>query len=242
MAKLPSQPILGLIDGMEVLQLLASTGREMSGAEISTILNIEKTKVSRILKTLAYQGFAKASASRKYELGPAIHILSAQILHGSNLIKNALKHLIELTRFNVVVAMGVLWKDQVAYTYHWSPGIEPVDGLGRVDLFPATQSSIGIILLAEKSDEEISTILDLNKPIPGFDNKEAFFESIYKARELKYGGAVYEGHHSIAVKVGEPAKAALAMAHINNELPIDKYLLVLRDKVSKIEYAMKTSN
>jgi hypothetical protein len=32
---LPSQPILGLIDGMEVLQLLASVGRPMSGVEIS---------------------------------------------------------------------------------------------------------------------------------------------------------------------------------------------------------------
>lgn len=240
MPKLPSQPILGLIDGMEILQLLASTGREMSGSEISQILNIEKTKVSRILKTLAFQGFAKKSVSRKYELGPAIHVLSAQILHGSSLIKNALKHLIDLTEFNVVVAMGVLWKDKVAYTYHWSPGIEPVDGLGRVDLFPATQSSIGIILLAEKTDKEISTIIDLEEPIPGFDSKEAFFESIYEARKLNYGYAVYEGHHSIAVKVGQPAKAALAMAHINEAVPIDKYLLVLQEKISKIEAAIKT--
>lgn len=239
MPKLPSQPILGLIDGMEVLQLLASSGREMSGAEISKSLKIEKTKVSRILKTLAYLGFAKVSTNRKYELGPAIHVLSAQILYGSNLIKNALKYLIELTDLNVVVAMGVLWKDKVAYTYHWSPGIEPIEGLGRVELFPATQSSIGIILLAEKSDEEIASIINVEEPIPGFENREAFFESIDKARKLKYGYAVYEGQHSIAIKVGEPGKAAVALAHINKDVSIDKYLSVLRSKVSDIEQITK---
>ena len=94
---LPSQPILGLIDGMEVLQLLASEGRAMSGVEISKELNIEKTKVNRILKTLAFLGFTTASNNRKYALGSAIHVLSAQLLHGSGLVKNALKYLIELT-------------------------------------------------------------------------------------------------------------------------------------------------
>jgi len=239
MEKLPSQPNLGLINGMEVLQLLASTGREMSGAEISSILNIEKTKVNRILKTLAYQGFAKASKSRKYELGPAIHVLSAQILHGSDLVKNAIKHLIELTSYNVVVAMGVLWKDKVAYTYHWTPGIEPVSGLGRIDLFPVTQSSIGITLLSEKTDEEISTIINLDAPIPGFNSKDEFFQRINKARKLKYGYAFYKGNQSIAVQIDRPAKAALAFANINEDESIDSYLGVLRDRVLQIESAMK---
>jgi DNA-binding IclR family transcriptional regulator len=66
---LPSQPILGLIDGMEVLQLLASVGRPMSGVEISKDLKIEKTKVNRILKTLAFLGFTMPSSNRKYTLG-----------------------------------------------------------------------------------------------------------------------------------------------------------------------------
>jgi DNA-binding IclR family transcriptional regulator len=233
--KLPSQPILGLIDGMEVLQLLASVGTEMSGIEISNRLGIEKTKTNRILKTLAYQGFAIHTPSRKYALGPAIHILSAQILHGSGLIKNALKYLIELTKLEVVVAMGVLWRDQVVYTYHWKPGISPADGLGRTDLFPATQSSIGIALLAEKTDEEISSIINLDKPIPGFDNKGSFFEAIDSARSEGFGSAVWHGHRSIAIRLGSPAYAAVALAHIENKQPIDKYLDLLTEKVALIE-------
>lgn len=240
MDKLPSQPILGIVHGMEVLQLLASSGRELSGSEISKSLNIEKTKVSRILKTLAHKGFAKSSVSRKYELGPAIHVLSAQILYGSKLIKSALKYLMELTELNSVVAMGVLWKDKVAYSYHWEPniGIEPIGGLGRVELFPATQSSVGMVLLSEKTDEEIKSIIDLDKPIPGFDSKEDFFKSITNTRKLQYG-CVINDRKSISVKVGKPTKAAVALS-FEKGLSIKNYLVFLRESVSKIEAAIKS--
>ncbi|WP_319592385.1 helix-turn-helix domain-containing protein [uncultured Draconibacterium sp.] len=220
---------------MEVLQLLASTGREMSGVEISKELNIEKTKVNRILKTLAYLGFAMVSSNRKYSLGPAIHVLSAQILYGSGLIRNAFKYLVELTELEVVVAMGVLWRDKVAYTYHWHPGILPTDGLGRTELFPATQSSIGIALLAEKEDEQIASIINFEKPIPGFETKNDFLEAIEEARTNGYGKAVFEKHSSIAFKLGNPAYAAVALAHIENKKPMSDYLKILQEKAALIE-------
>ncbi len=234
---LPSQPILGLIDGMEVLQLLASEGRAMSGVEISKELNIEKTKVNRILKTLAFLGFTMPSNNRKYSLGPAIHVLSAQLLHGSGLVKNALKYLIELTELNVVVAMGVLWRDKVTYLYHWQPGILPSEGLGSMDLFPATQSSIGLALLAEKSDEEIARIINIEKRIPGQNSKEEFFSAINFARVEGYAKAVYENHQSIGIRLGTPGYAAGALAHIENKSPIHEYLEVLKEKAALIEAA-----
>lgn len=238
MNELPSQPILGLIDGVEVLQILASTATEISGAEISRSLKIEKTKVNRILKTLAYQGFAEVSVTKKYRLGPAIHVLSAQILHGSSLIKNALKYLIELTDLNVVVAMGVLWRDKVAYTYHWEPGLNPIDGLGRVDLFPATQSSIGLVLLSEKSNKVISEIIDFNLPIPGFNSKKEFMNRINEIRKQGFGYVVFEGRVSVSVMVGSPARAAVAFAAINDDVNIESYISVLKEKIDLIEKAM----
>lgn len=239
MNKLPSQPILGLIDGMEVLQLLASSSTEMSGADISRSLNVEKTKVNRILKTLAYQGFAEVSMNKKYRLGPAIHVLSAQILHGSKLINKALKYLIELTELNVIVAMGVLWKDKVAYTYHWEPGLDPVDGLGRVDLFPATQSSIGLKLLSEKTNEEILEIINFDKPIGGFDSKEQFMKTIDSIRSQGFGSTVFNQKESIAIKLGNPARAAIALAQpLGSEVQLENYLGVLNEKIALIEKAM----
>lgn len=232
---LPSQPILGLIDGMEVLQLLASEGRAMSGVEISKELNIEKTKVNRILKTLAFLGFTTASNNRKYALGSAIHVLSAQLLHGSGLVKNALKYLIELTELNVVVAMGVLWRDKVTYIYHWQPGYLPSEGLGSMDLFPATQSSIGMALLAEKTDEEIARIINLEKRIPGQSSKEDFFSAIEFVRNEGYAKALFENHQSIGIRLGNPGYAAIALAHIENKRPMHEYLKILQEKAAQIE-------
>jgi DNA-binding IclR family transcriptional regulator len=232
---LPSQPILGLIDGMEVLQLLASVGQPISGLEISKELNIEKTKVNRILKTLAYIGFTMPASNRKYTLGPAIHVLSAQLLHGSGLIKNALKYLVDLTELNVVVAMGVLWHDKVTYIYHWQPGMLPADGLGSMDLFPATQSSIGLTLLAEKSDEEIAKIIKLDGPIPGQSSKEELFSAIEFVRKEGYAKALFENHQSIGIKLGVPGYAAVALAHIENKLPMEEYLKILKEKAALIE-------
>jgi DNA-binding IclR family transcriptional regulator len=237
---LPSQPILGLIDGMEVLQLLASEGRAMSGVEISKELNIEKTKVNRILKTLAFLGFTTASNNRKYALGTAIHVLSAQLLHGSGLVKNALKYLIELTELNVVVAMGVLWRDKVTYIYHWQPGYLPSEGLGSMDLFPATQSSIGLALLAEKTDEEIARIINLEKRIPGQSSKEDFFSAIDFVRNEGYAKALFENHQSIGIRLGNPGYAAIALAHIENKRPMHEYLKILQEKAALIEAAGPT--
>lgn len=237
---LPSQPILGLIDGMEVLQLLASEGRAMSGVEISKELNIEKTKVNRILKTLAFLGFTTASNNRKYALGSAIHVLSAQLLHGSGLVKNALKYLIELTELNVVVAMGVLWRDKVTYIYHWQPGYLPSEGLGSMDLFPATQSSIGMALLAEKADEEIARIINLEKRIPGQSSKEDFFSAIDFVRNEGYAKALFENHQSIGIRLGNPGYAAIALAHIENKRPMHEYLKILQEKAAQIEAAGPT--
>jgi DNA-binding IclR family transcriptional regulator len=237
---LPSQPILGLIDGMEVLQLLASVGRPMSGVEISKDLNIEKTKVNRILKTLAFLGFTMPSSNRKYTLGPAIHVLSAQLLHGSGLVKNALKYLIELTELNVVVAMGVLWHDKVTYIYHWQPGMLPAEGLGSMDLFPATQSSIGLALLAEKSNDEIAGIINLNGSIPGQSSKEDFFKEVDFVRTEGYAKAMFENHQSIGIRLGNPGYAAVALAHIENKRPMQEYLQILQEKAALIEIAGPT--
>jgi DNA-binding IclR family transcriptional regulator len=237
---LPSQPILGLIDGMEVLQLLASVGRPMSGVEISKDLNIEKTKVNRILKTLAFLGFTMPSSNRKYTLGPAIHVLSAQLLHGSGLVKNALKYLIELTELNVVVAMGVLWHDKVTYIYHWQPGMLPAEGLGSMDLFPATQSSIGLALLAEKSNDEIAGIVNLNGSIPGQSSKEDFFKEVDFVRTEGYAKAMFENHQSIGIRLGNPGYAAVALAHIENKRPMQEYLQILQEKAALIEIAGPT--
>jgi DNA-binding IclR family transcriptional regulator len=68
------------------------------------------------------------------------------------LIRRAVPHLETLHRHGLIVAMGVLWREQVCYLYHATPGMTQAEALGRVGLFPATRSGIGMALLARSPD------------------------------------------------------------------------------------------
>ncbi|MEZ4829091.1 MAG: helix-turn-helix domain-containing protein [Bacteroidia bacterium] len=231
---LPSQPLSGLIDGLTVLQYLASSTIERGSLEISRELGMEKTRVNRILKTLAFLGMAHQTANRRYIPGPGIHILSAQMLFGSGLINHSLKHLVKLTELNLVVAMGVLWRDKVSYLYHWEPDITPLDGLGRIELFPATQSSIGLALLSQKSEEEIQAIFP-EEDLPGYSSRKKLTDDLRRFRNQNYVSTMYDGRKSIAVRLGTPSYAAIALARIDRDAPDLHYVQYLRETVAQIE-------
>lgn len=232
--KLPSQPLSGLIDGLAVLQHLASSQGERASIDISRELGIEKTRVNRILKTLAYLGLVYQTPKRKYILGPGIHVLSAQMMYGSGLINHSLKHLIKLTELDLVVALGVLWRDKVSYLYHWEPGLPPTDGLGRINLFPATQSSIGLALLSQKTTEEVDQVIP-EKDIPGYASREELFDDLARFRQQNYVTAIYDGRKSIAVRLGNPSYAAIALAWIDKNAPDEPYVMYLRETAQQIE-------
>ncbi|MEZ4773235.1 MAG: helix-turn-helix domain-containing protein [Bacteroidia bacterium] len=231
---LPSQPLSGLIDGLAVLQHLASSHGEKASIDISRELGMEKTRINRILKTLAFLGLVYQTPRRKYILGPGIHVLSAQMMYGSGLINHSLKHLIKLTELDLVVALGVLWRDKVSYLYHWEPGLPPTDGLGRIDLFPATQSSIGLALLSQKTEEEVNQIIP-EKDIPGYSSREKLFEDLALFRQQNYVTAIYDGRKSIAVRLGSPSYAAIALAWIDKNAPDEPYVMYLRETAQQIE-------
>ena len=211
MTKLPAQPVTGLIDGLIVLQELATSTAPVSGLKLSKTLNIEATKVNRILKTLAWLGFAYRTSQGCYSSGPAMHVLAAQSLYGSGLIQRSIKQLTDLTKLGHIVAMGMLWRNQVAYLFFWQPGTPVQESFGRTSLFPATHSSIGLALLAEKDDEEVRRIMSEDN-IPGFKSIDELFGKLETIRESGYAKAFYNKRYSYAVKLGCPAYAAIAIS------------------------------
>ena len=153
--KLNAQPNKSLIDGITTLQALATSPDPVGCRELARRLDIDPVKVNRLLKTLAYLGIARQTADRKYTAGPGMHVLAAQSLFASGLIRHALPVLENLRRFGHTVALGVLWQDNVSYLFHAPPGIEASRGLGRIGLLPATTSGIGIVLLSEYDDADV---------------------------------------------------------------------------------------
>ena len=213
--KINAQPNQSLIDGITTLQALASSPEPISCRELARQLDSDPTKINRLLKTLAYLGIARQTANRKYTAGPGMHVLAAQSLFASGLIRRALPELEQLRRYGHTVAMGVLWNDSVSYLFHAPPGIEASRGLGRIGLLPATTSGIGIALLAELEDADVRELYE-GRDIPMFpDGIDSLLAKLSEVRALGYARvhvADERDHHIVSVSMGDPVHAGIAMS------------------------------
>lgn len=156
----PAQPNQSLIDGLACLQALTAHAEPIGSRELGRMLGLESTRVNRLLKTLAFLGLASQNEQRKYLPGPGIHVLAAQSIRGSGLIRRALDPIETLLDLPMQVALGVLWQDQVCYLYHGRHG----DGLGRAfgrePVYPAASSGLGQALLAQLPDDDVRMLYD----------------------------------------------------------------------------------
>jgi DNA-binding IclR family transcriptional regulator len=213
--KLNAQPNQSLIDGIITLQALATSPEPVGCRELARRLGIDATKVNRLLKTLAYLGIARQTADRKYTAGAGMHVLAAQSLFASGLIRRALPVLEELRRFGHTVALGVLWERSVSYLVHAPPGIDVAHGLGRIGLLPATTSGIGIVLLSEYEDADVRELYE-GLEIPMFpEGIEQLLDKLGEVRRLGYARvhvADERDHHVISVSTGDPAHAGVAVS------------------------------
>jgi DNA-binding IclR family transcriptional regulator len=210
-----AQPNQSLIDGIATLQALATSEAPVGGRELARRLGFDPTRVNRLLKTLASLGIARQTANRKYTAGPGMHVLAAQSLFASGLIRHALPALESLRRFNHTVAMGVLWRDNVSYLYHAPPGLASADALGRIGLYPATRGGIGLALLAELERSEVDEIYrgrDIPNFPQGLSSLHAELEAIRARGYVRILVKPEVDQHTVAVTVGEPTHAAIGMS------------------------------
>lgn len=89
-AKPSAQANQSIIDGISVLQALAMSEEPVGSRELSRRLDMETTRVNRLLKTLAYIGITQQTANRKYVPGPGMHVLATQSLYASRLLRCAI--------------------------------------------------------------------------------------------------------------------------------------------------------
>lgn len=150
-----SQPNQSLIDGIRCLQYLVSSDRAIGCRELARLMDINTTRVNRLLMTMASIGLTMQDEHRRYLPGPGIHALAAQAIRGSALFSHALPILERHAPKDIVVALGVLWEDQIIYIYHSTPGSQVSQALAGFRMSPAWQSVPGMALLAAESDEAL---------------------------------------------------------------------------------------
>lgn len=242
LSKHGSQLNLSLIDGLEVLQGLSSFDRPVGSRELGRYLNLDNTRVNRLLRTLTYSGFAKQTSDRKYTTGPAMLVLAAQGLFASGVTKKAIRPLEELRAYGLVVAMGVLWHDKVTYIYHAKPNMGTDNPFGRLGYFPATACGVGMSLLSELPDEEIQGLYN-DKQIPEFpDGIDSLMQRLVEIRKQGYVRmhTHYKTHLpqqavSLAINVKGNMHSAIALSGWIPQEATDELINILRKVSAQIE-------
>lgn len=212
---LPAQPNRSLIDGLAVLSALAVSREPIGSRELARRLGWNPMRVNRLLRTLAAVGMAHQTADRRYTAGPAMHVLSVQAIYASGLFTRAMAAVEMLPRDRHGVALGVLWQDQVCYLFHAKPGEPLASAVGAHGLYPATQSSIGMVLLAAMAEQQVRELF-ASRPIVGYEQIDDLLRDLRLVREDGYACVVQQRRPrqaSVAVPIGEPAYAALALTH-----------------------------
>jgi DNA-binding IclR family transcriptional regulator len=205
-----------LLDGLAVLQTLATSAEPMGGRELARRLGWNAMRVNRLLKTLAFAGMARQTPDRRYVAGSAMHVLSVQSLIASGLLRRSIAPVEKLPRAKYPVALGVLWQDRVCYLFHAIARQPLTSALGAHTLYPATQSSIGMMLLAQRSDAEIVHLF-ADRPIAPYPAMAALKKRLAEIRRLGYAYVVQQVkplQASLALPIGAPAYAALALANV----------------------------
>lgn len=214
-AKLNAQPNQSLIDGIAALQVVATSQEPIGCRELARNLGFETSRANRLLKTLAYIGVVRQTANRKYTAGPGMHVLAAQSLFASGFMNEAVPALAPLHKFGLTVAMGVLWRKNVTFLYHAPPGLSPTEAMGRIGLYPATSSGIGMALLASADNDFIAETYS-DGDIPGFpQGLESLLIALNKIRTDGYARILSRPEqdiHTIAVTVGKPIYAAIGLS------------------------------
>lgn len=236
-----------ILDGFTILQAVVTAGRPVGGIDIARQLDMESTRVNRLLKTLASIGMVEQTSNRKYSSGPGIHVLATQSLYASGLLRSAIPELEKLMKFNLTVGMGVLWYDSVSFLFHAKPGMSSAQAIGRIGLLPATNSGIGMVLLANSHAQSVTDTYQ-DKDILNFPDGLASLQqqlSTIKAQGYARFQAPNQDNSNphenftIAVPIGTPTNSAIA---VSGKIPIeqtDHIVACLQQAKLNIENALR---
>lgn len=223
----------GLVGGIQCLLALVAADRPIGSRELAREMGMDLTRTNRLLGTLAYLGLAQRTPARKYYAGSGLHVLSAMSLHASRLLRVAMPSVEELSRHTGhVIALGVRWGANVCYLVHGKADESLTASIGGNSLFPAEKSSIGKVLLAERSDSEIRELY------PDADEglTEALIQELHRVRGQ---GVAFGVTGSVAVPVGLPPIAGLAVSDVKGPKTAPSLIADLRQTADEIAEKMK---
>lgn len=91
----PQGAAAALLNGLRVLECFSAERPELGVTEITRLVDLHKSTVSRILSGLADQGYVERTLAGRYRLGLGVIALAAPLLAGLDVRSTALPHLEE---------------------------------------------------------------------------------------------------------------------------------------------------
>ena len=146
---------------LEVLQVFSGDQLEMSVTEISKVLNSHKSSISRILITLASEGFVeKNPQTNKYRLGLKLLELAGLVMQRYDLREHAGPHMEELAQeLGEIVHLALLDGNEIVYLEKKGQGQALTVATKVGGRHPAHASAMGKVLLSGLSKRELADVL-----------------------------------------------------------------------------------
>jgi DNA-binding IclR family transcriptional regulator len=237
--KPPAQINQSIRDAIECLLEMASLERPVGSRELARRLDQDHSRVNRIISTLSYMGLADQTADRKYVAGAGLLVLASMSLRSSPLYRCAIPHLERLgAQTGYQVALGLRWRTNVSYLFHGQFEEHAALGIAAEGLYPASESSIGLVLLSQLENEAIEALYRGDIAHSTDDtHMKTLFKRLEKAKRNGY--AIAPNHRSIAVALGDPAIAGIALYHAEDQDKLPKDKNTIRAFIEQLENAAR---
>ncbi len=159
-----------LMRGLLVLECFTPEKPRLSLAELASVLNVPKSSLFRITKTLSEMGFLRYDeASKRYSVGTRVLSLGFSVLQGMELRELARPYLERLSReFEKTVNLGILDKHEIVYVERVRvPGYRDFN-IGIGSRIPIWNTAVGRALLAYLEPRQLQLIIEKLKELPEF--------------------------------------------------------------------------
>ena len=187
----------------EVLGALLDSGTALSALEVSRSIDLNRTIVHRLLRTLQDLGLVVETAPGRYDLGPCTLLLGNAYLDRLHVRRLAIPYLVDLNNRVVrdrpwVVSLAIpVLRDAVIVEKLWQPAA-PLDSILDIGTkLPFTASAMGRALLSTLSDDEARERI-------GTEAHEAIRERLQQVRDRSF--------MDFALNERQPGISALAAA------------------------------
>jgi IclR family transcriptional regulator, KDG regulon repressor len=161
-------PLSSIRRALQILQTFSAERPEMGVTEVSRFLGVHKSSISRIIGTLASEGFLeKNPETGRYRLGLKLLDLGDRVLGRYDLRNDAAPFMEELAqKTREIIHLSILDKNQIVYLDKKGEGQALTVGTKIGGRNPAHASSMGKVLLSGLPSHELMEALSMGPLLP----------------------------------------------------------------------------